>query len=51
VNPGLVRANDVKVLFGDNSRLKQWLPEWQPIPIEQTITWMLKKKSEQSPLI
>lgn len=43
VNPDFVRANDVKVLYGDNSRLKQCLAEWQPIPIEQTISWMLKK--------
>jgi nucleoside-diphosphate-sugar epimerase len=43
VNPAFVRANDVKVLYGDNTRLKQWLPEWAPIPMAQTLAWMLEK--------
>ena len=49
VNPAFVRANDVKVLYGDNSRLKHWLPGWAPIPMAETLAWMMKK-DEHSPL-
>ncbi|MCL1485664.1 GDP-mannose 4,6-dehydratase [Marinobacter sp. M3C] len=41
VNPAFVRANEVKVLCGDASRLRQAVPGWQPQPLEQTLQWML----------
>ena len=44
VNPAFVRANDVKVLYGDNTRLMQLLPGWAPTPMAETIAWMLKKE-------
>lgn len=44
VNPAFVRDNDVKVLYGDNARLRQLLPDWAPTPMTKTIAWMLKKE-------
>lgn len=41
VNPDFVRQNDVPSLVGCNRRLRALLPEWQPIPFEDTMAWML----------
>lgn len=41
INPAFVRENEVKVLCGDASRLRELLGEWQPIVIEDTLRWML----------
>ena len=41
INPAFVRANDVPVLGGDNSRLRSALPDWQPQPFVETLRWML----------
>lgn len=41
VNPAFVRSNDVDVLAGVNRRLRDALPEWQPRPLRDTLTWML----------
>lgn len=42
VNPDFVRANEVKTLSGDPTRLRQLLPDWQPLPFEDTLRWMLQ---------
>ena len=41
VNPDFVRRNDVPRLIGCNRRLRAILPEWQPIPFDDTVAWML----------
>lgn len=41
VNPELVRANEVKRLCGDASRLRKLIPGWQTPPLEHTLRWML----------
>jgi nucleoside-diphosphate-sugar epimerase len=41
VNPAFVRANEVRRLRGDNARLLQRLPGWQPRPLRETLAWML----------
>lgn len=42
VNPAFVRQNEVKTLCGDSSRLRQLVPAWQPIPLDDTLRWMLE---------
>ncbi|MCL1477832.1 MAG: GDP-mannose 4,6-dehydratase [Marinobacter sp.] len=41
VNPAFVRANEVKELRGDASRLRTCLGDWQPRPLRKTLEWML----------
>lgn len=41
VNPAFMRSGDVPVLGGDPARLRGLLPQWQPVAIEQTLSWML----------
>ena len=41
VNPALVRTNDVPTLGGDNGLLRRTLPNWQTIPLKDTLSWML----------
>lgn len=41
VNPEFVRANDVPTLGADISLTRQSLPDWAPLPLEQTLEWML----------
>jgi len=41
VNPSFVRANEVKVLCGDPSRLRVLIGDWNTPPLEQTLRWML----------
>ncbi|EIK95620.1 oxidoreductase Rmd [Pseudomonas sp. M47T1] len=41
VNPAFVRANEVKTLCGDNSKLRGLVPGWQTPPLEDTLGWML----------
>jgi nucleoside-diphosphate-sugar epimerase len=41
VNPSYVRANEVKVLAGDNHKLCSLLPDWHPIDNSDTLQWML----------
>lgn len=43
VNPSFVRANEVKRLQGDISRLKVLVDNYQPIPLMDTLTWMFRK--------
>lgn len=41
VNPAFVRANEVRVLQGDRSRLLSLVPDVPDIPLENTLRWML----------
>lgn len=41
VNPAFVRANEVKTLCGDNTKLRGLVPGWQTPPLEETLGWML----------
>ncbi|SER60173.1 GDP-D-mannose dehydratase [Pseudomonas sp. NFACC02] len=41
VNPAFVRANEVKTLCGDNTRLKSLVPGWQTPELSETLSWML----------
>jgi len=43
VNPEFVRLNEVRVLKGDNSRLKRVLGEWNGCNLEETLRWMLQE--------
>jgi nucleoside-diphosphate-sugar epimerase len=45
VNPAFVRAGDVSVLGGDATRLRTLLPDWSPIPIRETLAWMLSSQA------
>jgi nucleoside-diphosphate-sugar epimerase len=40
VNPAFVRANEVKILAGSAERLSSVIPDWRPIPLEETLSWM-----------
>lgn len=41
VNPAFVRANEVKILCGDNSRLIELVKGWKTPRLEETLSWML----------
>ncbi len=41
VNPAFVRANEVKTLTGDNSRLRRLVPGWATPALQDTLAWML----------
>lgn len=41
VNPAFVRANEVKVLRGDNERLRRLVGDWQAPTLRETLAWML----------
>ncbi|WP_312932364.1 GDP-mannose 4,6-dehydratase [Pseudomonas sp.] len=41
VNPAFVRANEVKTLTGDNSRLRRLVPGWTTPALQDTLAWML----------
>jgi nucleoside-diphosphate-sugar epimerase len=41
VNTHFVRANEVISLGGDSTLLKQYLPDWQPRLLRETLDWML----------
>lgn len=46
VNPEFVRANEVKRLQGDVSRLKELVGGYQPIPLMETLEWMFRNGPE-----
>jgi nucleoside-diphosphate-sugar epimerase len=48
VNPEFVRANEVRVLTGDNSRLNSVIGNWQAYDLEETLTWMLNDRKVTS---
>ncbi|WP_298934706.1 GDP-mannose 4,6-dehydratase [uncultured Ruegeria sp.] len=41
VNPAFVRAQEIKELSGDSTRLERFLPSQARIPLRETLTWML----------
>ena len=41
VNPAFVREGEAEVVVGDHSRLRAALPDWRPIPFQETLAWML----------
>ena len=43
VNPEFVRANEVRVLAGDNTRLTAAIGDRQACSIEETLRWMLQE--------
>lgn len=45
VNSKFVRANDVRRLLGDNSKLRSLLPRWSARPFSETLAWMLSGTS------
>ena len=44
VNPAFVRANEVKTLCGDSSRLRSLVDPPDMPPLEETLRWMLQHK-------
>ena len=42
VNPNFVRANEVKSLCGNSSKLREIIPDWNNHPLEETLRWMLE---------
>ncbi|MDX1735681.1 MAG: GDP-mannose 4,6-dehydratase [Halioglobus sp.] len=40
VNPDFVRANEIRRLVGDNTRLRSVCPQLTPIPMDETLSWM-----------
>jgi nucleoside-diphosphate-sugar epimerase len=42
VNPRFVRANEVRILTGDNTRLKNVISDCQSYNLEDTLRWMLQ---------
>ncbi|MEZ0152670.1 MAG: GDP-mannose 4,6-dehydratase [Candidatus Reddybacter sp.] len=48
VNPAFVRANEVRVLIGDNSRLSTIINNWQPYELEETLRWMLNSDNSSN---
>lgn len=43
VNPAFVRANEVKSLCGDASRLRSIIGDWMTPPLAETLRWMLEQ--------
>ncbi len=48
VNQKFVRSNEVRVLTGDNRRLKSLIGEWRTYSMEETLRWMLQEHSTAS---
>lgn len=45
VNPAFVRANEVKTLCGDATRLHSLIGDWNSPPLEETLRWMLETQA------
>lgn len=45
VNPAFVRANEVRSLCGDATRLRSLIGEWASPPLEETLGWMLEPEA------
>jgi GDP-6-deoxy-D-talose 4-dehydrogenase len=41
VNPDFIRDNEVRVLRGSNNRLIEQIGQWNLLPLEETLIWML----------
>ena len=46
VNPAFVRANEVRTLCADASRLNEIAGDWNGIPLRDTLRWMLETPRE-----
>lgn len=44
VNPAFVRANEVKTLCGDATRLRSLIGDWNSPPLPETLRWMLEAR-------
>jgi nucleoside-diphosphate-sugar epimerase len=42
VNPEFVRKNEIKILCGDNTKLKNAIPDWKQYSLKETMEWMLE---------
>ena len=42
VNPAYIRSSDVKNLFGSNAKLTRLVGDLQPIPLSETLRWMIE---------
>ncbi len=42
VNPAFIRRNEVKTLYGDNSRIREAIGPLHMPPLNETLQWMLK---------
>ena len=47
VNPSFVRVNDVKKLYGSNSKLKSIVPKLPDISLRETLSWMYETSSSE----
>ncbi len=45
VNPAFVRANEVKTLCGDATKLRRCIGQWQTPEFESTLRWMLAESA------
>ncbi|MBV5338212.1 MAG: GDP-mannose 4,6-dehydratase [Deltaproteobacteria bacterium] len=45
VNPAFVRANEVKMLCGDSSKLRGLIGQWETPTLEETLRWMIDKRT------
>lgn len=45
VNPEFIRDNEVRVLRGSNNRLIKKIGEWNLLPLEETLKWMLANQN------
>jgi nucleoside-diphosphate-sugar epimerase len=41
INPAFVRLNEVRILKGDNGKLKKYMPEYNDRDLGQTLSWMI----------
>jgi GDP-6-deoxy-D-talose 4-dehydrogenase len=48
VNEKYVRANEIKIVTGNNDRLKEIIGEWNNYELQDTIEWMLKDRESHS---
>ena len=42
INPKFVRANEVRVLKGNNSHLREVIGDWKNYNLKETLIWMLE---------
>jgi len=42
VDPALVRANEIKTLYGSAAKLRELFPDYAPVPIGETLQWMIE---------
>lgn len=47
VNPAFVRQNEIRFLTGDPALLRKLAPSVEPIPLRETIRWMLDEPAQE----